>query len=303
MATTWATTTMTGWSRRRAPLALAGVAASLLGGCSTVGVLNAVEPKGGLTIIRDLAYADGPRHRLDVYAPRQAARPAPVVVFFYGGNWNSGEKAAYAFVGAALARRGYVVVIPDYRLYPEVRWPSFVEDSAKAVGWARAHTAQYGGAPDKLVLMGHSAGAYNAALLALDRRWLAAEKLDPRRDVRAVVGLAGPYDFLPLKSEELKTIFGPEAQRPATQPIAYVDGQAPPMLLATDRNDRLVDPGNSRRFADAIHAKGGRAETRVYGGVNHQLMIGAFAAPLTFLAPVLKDAAAFIDTNVGKARP
>ena len=287
-----------GWGRRTA---LAGILAGLLGGCSTVGVLNALEPKARVAITKDIAYADGPRHRLDVYAPRGARAPAPVVVFFYGGNWDSGEKAAYAFVGAALASKGYVVIIPDYRLYPEVRWPAFVEDSAKAVRWAKAHAAEYGGAPGRLVLMGHSAGAYNAALLALDRRWLAAEGLDPRRDVRAMVGLAGPYDFLPLHSEELKIIFGPEAERPLTQPITYVDGQAPPMLLATDRNDKLVDPGNSSRLADRIHAKGGMAETRVYGGiVNHQLMIGVFAAPLRFLSPVLRDAAAFIDAHTAE---
>jgi len=282
-----------GWRRRLTPLALAGV----LGGCSTTGVLNTIEPKGDVAITRDLAYAAGPRHGLDLYAPRSAKAPAPVVVFFYGGNWDSGDKGAYAFVGAALASKGYVVVIPDYRVYPQVRWPTFIEDSAKAVAWAKANVARYGGDPERLVLMGHSAGAYNAALLALDRRWLAAEGLDPRRDVRAVVGLAGPYDFLPLHSEELKIIFGPEAQRPATQPITYADGDAPPMLLATDRNDKLVDPGNSDRLAARIRSKGGEAETRVYGGVNHQLMIGVFASPLRFLAPVLRDTVAFIDAH------
>ncbi|OYX36330.1 MAG: esterase [Caulobacterales bacterium 32-69-10] len=277
---------------------LALAAAATLGGCSTTGVLNAVEPRAG-AVTRDLAYGEGPRHRLDVYAPRKAAG-APVVVFFYGGSWDSGSRGDYAFVGKALAGKGYLAVVPDYRLYPEVRYPEFIRDSARAVAWARAHAAEYGGDPARLVLMGHSAGAYNAAMLALDRRWLGEVGMDPRLHIRAMVGLAGPYDFLPLQSETLKAIFGPEAQRPATQPIAYVDGTNPPLWLAHDEGDKLVESANTTRLAAAVRAKGGPVEERYYGGLNHQLMVGVIAFPLRFLAPVLREASAFIDAQVDR---
>ena len=284
---------MPGWMKRAlAPLMMLAT----LGGCSTTGMLGAVEPKSGVAITRNLSYGEGLRRGLDVYAPKRA-KGAPVVIFFYGGSWDSGSRGLYTFVGAALAKRGYVVIIPDYRVYPEVRWPAFLEDSAQAVRWARDHAADYGGDPKRLVLMGHSAGAYNAAMLTYDKRWLAAVGMDPDKDIRAFVGLAGPYDFLPLKSEELKTIFGPEDTRPATQPIQYVSAAAPPALLVTDTADTVVDPGNVARMATAIQAKGGRAETRAYKGLGHALLIGTFASPLRGLAPAFNDACAFIDAN------
>jgi acetyl esterase/lipase len=280
---------------------LAAIAA--LGGCSTVDALNAVEPKGGLTVTHDIAYGEGSRRRLDIYAPRKtSAAPTPVVVFFYGGGWETGSKNMYGWVGAALARQGYLVLVPDYRVYPDVRCPTFLEDSARAVRWARDHAADYGGDPGRLVLMGHSAGAYNAAMLTLDHRWLGQVGMNPDRDIRAFVGLAGPYDFLPLKSEVLKTIFGPEDSRPATQPIQYVTAAAPPMLLIAPVNDTVVDPENVTRLATRIREKGGRVETRRYPRLNHATTVGALAAPLRWMAPVLKDARAFIDANTGTPR-
>ena len=165
--------------------------------------------------------------------------------------------------------------------------------------WAKDHAAEYGGDPSKLFLMGHSAGAYNAMELALDRRWLQAVDLDPTRDLSGVVGLAGPYDFLPLKSEELKVIFGPEIDRPKTQPITYVDGHNPPLFLAVDTGDKVVDPGNTTRLAAKVSAMGGSVEVKEYKGLSHALIVGAIAAPLNFLAPVLKDATAFIRERAG----
>ncbi len=287
-------------ARRSIPLVgLAGSLASALSACSTVGVLNAVEPRFGVTTTRDLAYQPGPRGGLDVYRPRQANGSAPVVVFLYGGGWDEGAKAQYAFIGDALASKGFVTFIPDYRLYPEVRWPAFLQDNANALRWVRDHAAQFGGDPRKLFLVGHSAGAYNAVMLSLDRRWLAAVGMDPRRDVSGTVGLAGPYDFLPLRSDELKSIFGPPDARPATQPINYVDGQAPPLFLATDDRDTVVDPGNTTRLADKVREHGGRVETKTYSGLSHALLLGVVAAPLRFMAPVLKDVTTFIDEHAG----
>lgn len=277
------------------------LAMGALGGCSAVDLLNAAQPKGGLTIARDRTYGDGPRAKLDVYAPQVRRPDRPVVVFFYGGGWETGAKADYAFAGAALARRGYVVLVPDYRVYPQVRWPAFLQDSAQAVRWARDHAAEYGGDPSRLVLMGHSAGAYNAAMLALDHRWLGAVGMNPDVDVRAVVGIAGPYDFLPLTSEVLKTIFGPEEGRPATQPIQYVTAAAPPMLLVAPVKDSAVDPENVTRLATRVRERGGRVETHRYPRINHALALGAVATALRWAAPVLDDTAAFIDTHAGAA--
>lgn len=283
--------------RALAPL----LAIAALGGCSTVDTLNAIEPKSGLTITRNIAYAPGARSRLDVYAPRERKPARPVVVFFYGGGWEAGAKGMYGWVGAALARQGYVVMVPDYRIYPEVRWPTFLDDCAQAVRWARDHAADYGGDPSRLVLMGHSAGAYNAAMLSLDHRWLGEVGMNPDTDIKAFVGLAGPYDFLPLQSDVLKTIFGPEETRPATQPIQYVTAAAPPMLLIAPEKDTVVDPENVTRLATRIREKGGRVETRRYPRLNHALTVGAVAAPLRWLAPVLKDSTAFINRQTGQS--
>ncbi len=167
----------------------------LLHFCSPTPALNALAPHDGLTLTGDIAYADGPRHTLDVYAPRPAATPAPVLVFFYGGGWSSGAKAMYRFIGAAMAARGMLVVIPDYRLHPEVSFPAFMDDMVAAVAWAHANAAKFGGDPHRLFLMGHSAGGQIAALLALDAGYLRSAALSPERDVCGVIGLAAPYDY------------------------------------------------------------------------------------------------------------
>jgi acetyl esterase/lipase len=267
---------------------------STVAGCSATTALNVLQPRGGVSVARDLAYAPGPRGRLDVYRPAQASGHTPVVVFFYGGSWDSGAKADYVFAGEALARQGFVTIIPDYRVYPNARWPDFLRDNARAVAWAKTHAHDYGGDAGRIFLMGHSAGAYDAVMLAEDRRWLGEIGLDPRRDIKGVVGLAGPYDFLPLHSAELNEIFGPSAQQPDTQPINHVNAFAPPLFLATDTADRVVNPGNTERMSAKVKTAGGQVETKAYKGLNHALIVGALAKPLSSLAPVLADAANFI---------
>lgn len=275
--------------------ALAGLPLLLAGGCSPVGMLNALAPDCFLA--RSIPYGDGPRHSLDVYAPPNDAAlraPCPVVLFLYGGSWDSGEKARYRFVGAALSAVGFVVVIPDYRVYPEVTYPAFLEDCAAALAWTRRNAARFGGSTEPPFMMGHSAGAYNAAMLALDPRWLGRVGLSPRRDLRGMVGLAGPYDFLPLGTEELRRIFAPGQPLGTTQPIAHVDGRNPPMLLLAGDRDRIVRPSNTVRLAARIREAGGPVEHRIYPGIGHNEIIGAFAAPLRFLAPSLRDSASFM---------
>jgi acetyl esterase/lipase len=267
-------------------------------GFSAADLLNLWPSAGRGPRAEALRYGDAPRQMLDVYRPRHATR-APLAVFFYGGSWQNGSRELYAFLGRALAAQGIVTVVPDYTLYPEARFPGFLEDAARAVAFAREHASSWGADPQRLVLMGHSAGAYMAAMLAFDRQWLAQAGLDAHRDVAALVGLAGPYDFLPIESRVLQTIFG-GPDRPETQPITFVTGREAPALLVSAQRDTLVDPGNTQRFAARIREFGGRVEERAYGRVNHFTLIGAFAPGLRLLAPVMRDVDDFIWRITGR---
>jgi acetyl esterase/lipase len=274
--------------------------ALFLAGCSPAAPLNFLAWRHGIEITRSVAYGEGARRTLDVYRPNAAAA-APVIVFFYGGSWQSGHKETYLFVAAALARRGFVTVVPDYRVYPQVRYPDFLEDSARAVRWAKDNASRFGGDPNNLFVMGHSAGAYIVAMLALDDRWLEKVDLAPDRDIAGLIGISGPYDFLPLHDGTLKVIFG-GANDPATQPISYVLPGAPPALLVTGARDDTVDPGNSSRLAARLRSAGDNATVVDYAWVGHLGIIGAFALPLRFLAPVLRDVDAFITQTALRRR-
>ncbi len=254
-------------------LCLLGVAA-----CSGTGVLNALTPRSGYAIHRDLVFDTATGLALDLYVPA-GARAAPVAVFFYGGSWQDGRRADYRFVGEALARQGMVVAIPDYRLYPAVRFPAFLHDAARAVAWTQAHAAEHGGDGRMLVLIGHSAGAYNAAMLTLDPSYLRQAGVD-RAAVRGMIGLAGPYDFLPLRDPALQDIFAPAGDLRLSQPITYVDGHNPPMLLIHGRDDRQVSPGNTARLAARVGQAGGPVSVRLYDRMSHVFAVANLAAPL-----------------------
>jgi len=272
------------------------LAAGLLSAaCSPARVLNGFAAAGSpVQRVRDLPYGEGPRRTLDVYRPPPGdGRPKPVLVFFYGGAWSSGEKATYPFAALALAGRGFVTVVPDYRLVPEVRYPAFLQDNAAAVRWARDNAARYGGDPDRIVLVGHSAGAYNAAMLALDPRWLEAAGA-PRTAVRAWAGLAGPYDFLPLDDPASIAAFGGTPDLRSTQPVNHVDRRDPPAFLAHGLDDRRVDPRHTRELTGRLQAAGVPVETRLYPGVSHTGLVLALSAPFRGRAPLLNELAAFL---------
>jgi acetyl esterase/lipase len=245
---------------------------------------------------RSVAYAEHSRNMLDVYWPADVVA-APVVIFFYGGAWRSGNKWLYRYVGKALARRGHVAVVPDYRIYPEVCYPDFLEDGALVVRWVKDNAQRFGGDPEKVFLKGHSAGAHIAAMLAIDARWLQKVGLTPGSDIAGLIGIAGPYDYMPLRDEILKVIFG-GADRPETQPIFYVSPGAPPALLITGGRDRLVEAGNSTRLAARLRAAGNAATVLTYRRVGHYMIIAALAPLLRFLVPVLRDVDAFIFNTV-----
>lgn len=251
---------------------------------------------GARLLLADQPYGRGPRQSLDIWVPEDAKADdrLPVVVFFYGGGWDSGERDSYGFAGRALAQQGFVVVISDYRLVPKAHWPDFIEDSAAAVAWTHEHIAKLGGDPDRIALMGHSAGAYNAAMLALDPQWLRAAKSDPSI-VRGVAGLAGPYDFLPLeKGGRGDRAMGKVKPIERTQPIHFARGDAPPLWLATGDEDDTVRPRNSQNLAAAIEKAGGQVTLRIYPGMGHTGIVMALAAPFRSKGPVLEEATDFL---------
>ena len=249
----------------------------LLAGCTTLelGAVNAIELGGGYRRESDLAYGTHPRQRLDVYLPAApATAPRPLVVFVHGGRWSSGSKNLYRFVAAGLAERGIVVVVPNYRLYPEVRMAAAAADVAQAIAWAEHAAARYGADPAGGIVMGHSAGAQLAALVATDQRWVAAAGGTP---VRALVGLAGPYDFLPLTDDDLKDYFGPPDRYPASQPVNFVDAASAPALLVHGRADTTTRPRNTESFAAQLRASGVPVEVRLLPDEDHTAILKRFA--------------------------
>ena len=261
-------------------------------GCSKYEILDAIVPRGGERTL-NVAYGDQPRQRLDVYRSRPTTRRAPVVVFFYGGDWRSGSKAGYRFVAQALTSHGYLAIIPDYRLYPDVTFPGFVEDGALAVRWARDHAQQFGGDPDKLFLMGHSAGAHIAAMLTLDRHYLDDAGVT-REAILGTVGLSGPYNFV-LRDQDAPVFRLASATKPAPQmqPITFTDGTAPPMLLIHGAKDTIVDPKNTPELAAAIRAQGGHVQTISYSKRGHPDIALSLAWGFRWLAPTLDDTLTF----------
>lgn len=238
-----------------------------------------------------IAYADGPRHKLDIYAPEQRGAPAPVVFFIYGGGWNRGERSDYQFVGRALAARGFVTVIADYRLVPEVTYPGFLEDSANALRWVQDNIASYGGDPYRLFLAGHSAGAYNAVMLALDPSF--RQEYGVTIPIVAVAALSGPYDFYPFEYDEVRNAFGSAANPEGTQPMNLVTSESPPMYLATGTTDPIVRMQNTERFADRLRQQGVWVTTKYYEGFGHMEPVIAMGALWRWRMPVLDDMVAF----------
>jgi acetyl esterase/lipase len=286
-------------------LIVSGAAAASLiaaAGCSPLGAFNAVAGRdpGGERIAEGVAYGGHPRQRLDVYAPAARNGKLPIVLFIYGGSWNSGDRRDYAFVGHALASRGFLVVIPDYRLVPEVVFPGFVEDAARAARWIVDNAAGLGADPARVALMGHSAGAYTAAMLALDTRWLAAAEVQRRR-IRAFVGLAGPYDFLPYDVNATRAAFGAWPRPRETQPVAFARADAPASLLLSGDADRTVRPRNSVALADVLRGAGASAAVKLYPAVDHAGVLLALSVRLRDHAPVLEDVTAFLERRMRSA--
>ena len=261
--------------------------------CSPLALLNALGPRdgGARRVARDIAYGDDARQVLDLFAPTGQG-PWPVLVLFYGGGWDSGDKAHYAWAAQALAARGFVVALPDYRLVPEVHFPAFVEDAALATARVGEIVREFGGDPARLGVIGQSAGAHLALMITLDRRYMAA--VGPPGLIKAAVGLAGPYDFLPFDVPASVNAFGRAADPTLTQPVTFARADAPPLWLGHGTADVVVHAEDTTILCQRMRAVGGRCEFKLYPGLNHADLISTFSPLFRKKAPVLDDAAAFL---------
>jgi acetyl esterase/lipase len=273
----------------------AALFASVVAGCSNVVFLLANAPTafGSFERHRDLAYGEDPRQRLDVYAPRQAAN-RPVVIFWYGGSWTHGSKANYRFVGAALAERGFVTVIPDYRLYPAVAFPAFCEDGAHALAWVEAHAREFGGDPQRIVLMGHSAGAHMAAFIAYNHAF--DEKAGAQtKSIVGLVGLSGPYALVP-DTDVLRATFPAPYTAADWQPVRFVDGRSPPTLLLHGLADKEVRPKHAIALNDALVRNHIRVQMKLYPHGRHGDTVAPFALLARHRSTAYADSVAFIES-------
>ena len=237
--------------------------------------------------------------RLDIWGPNDLNRaPLPVVIFWYGGGWAKGDRPSYAFAGRALAKAGFIVVIPDYRKVPQVHFPAFLDDGAEAVAWTQDNIAQYRGDPARVAVMGHSAGAWQAVMLALDAKRLAAAGADPAI-IKAGVGLSGPYDFHPFTSDRAIAAFSKWPRAAETQPITFAREDAPPLLLVTSDGDETVRPKNAVNLAARLRELGAPVEVKNYGPLDHEEVVMALSVPFRSKGPVLADSVAFLKARLG----
>lgn len=238
--------------------------------------------------------------RLDIWGNADPAVAKPVLIFFYGGGWVNGDRTSYGWAARAYASRGFIVVVPDYRKVPQVHFPAFIEDGAEAVKWTRDNIAKFGGDPNRIVMVGHSAGAHLTAMLTLDRRWLA--RVGASDTIKAAVGLSGPYDFHLTTSVRARAAMGQWPRPEETQPINFVRADAPPMLLITG-DDNTVPPRNAERLTARLKAVGAVAEEKVYPGLGHEDVALALSLPYRGKAPVLDDSVAFLNAQLAKRVP
>ncbi len=290
------------FAHRSLAFAGGGLALIALAACSPAGLLNGISRLTGDTgtrvAARGVSFGGNPRQKLDVYVPTKAAAGAklPVVIFFYGGGWVDGARSDYGFAARAFAARGYVAILPDYRLVPQVRFPAFIQDGALAVKWARDHAAEFGGDPARIAVAGHSAGAYIGAMLALDRHYLSDIGIDPKI-IRAAALLSGPYDFYPFTEIRGRDAMGQWPRPEETQPISFARADAPPMLLMHGTADTVVRPYNSQKLAAKLKALGAPVELRLYPGKSHVDTIKSLSPAFRGSTPALADSIVFLDRH------
>jgi acetyl esterase/lipase len=266
------------------------------GGAFALGIMDpfnvgAAMDGGAKQVANGIPYGAGPRKVLDVYAPEKLSGPAPVLFFIYGGGWDHGDRGDYQFVGRAFASRGFIVVIPDYRLYPQVKYPDFLDDNAQAMRWVQDNIAQYGGDTDRVFMAGHSAGAYNAVMLALDDSYF--HDAGVTLSIRGVAALSGPYDFYPFEYAEVQNSFGSAPNPQGTQPVNLVAPDDPPMFLASGTHDPIVRIQNTQNLARLLRAQGNWVTEKYYDGLGHMDVVFSLGAMWRWRAPIFDDMLAF----------
>lgn len=238
--------------------------------------------QNGAELKATISTGEHPAQKLTVWGPetRDAAdAPLPVLIFAHGGGWRSGDPVDYGFVGRAFVPEGFIVVLAGYRLGEDGVFPGMLEDTASVIAWTHEEIAAYGGDPDRIILAGHSAGAYNVVMVGLEEQWLGRRGLSTT-DIAGVVGMAGPYDFLPLGRDSTQAAFGHVEDPVITQPTAHVRADGPQMLLIQGEQDDLVRPRNARILSEALVEAGGHAQTVFYPEMGHNGPLLSFAAPL-----------------------
>jgi acetyl esterase/lipase len=269
----------------------------LLSGCSPLAYVN-FQVSRSLQTAKDIAYGNEAGQLLDVYTRSDTASKG-VIIFVHGGYWDTGTKNDYPFLADSFTELGYTTVVVGYRLVPTVTFPEYVEDIALAVKWTVDNIGDYGGNPEKLFLMGHSAGAHLASLVSFDERYLLKYGLT-QNVLSGFIGLAGPYNFLPVAPDDVRSIaaLGPLETYPDTQPINFVDKADPPAFLGYTPEDRTVNPNNTISFAAKIREVGGEVSEHDYDGVSHVTILGAVArASRFFNKAILEDITAFLEAN------
>jgi len=270
---------------------LLSVITGLLVGCSPLEILNATVDQNGYSSSLNRVYGNDDRQRLDVHVPHDVSDNTDVVIFYYGGRWQYGSKDEYAFVVDALTSKGLVTVIPDYRLYPDVDWHEFVRDGAHAYDWVYRNIARFKGNPQRIFIMGHSAGAHISAMVAVNEALL---KQGIKRPC-GFMGLAGPYDFLPIDQADVRRVFSSAHDLQVTQPITFVNAGDPAMLLMHGKDDTIVKPGNSTRLAERIRQSGGHVEVKLYENTDHIDILLSLSSTFRFYTPALQDTVAFMN--------
>ena len=270
----------------------------LLSSCSSISFLAANTPAsfGNYSRLANLAYADQPRNKLDVFVPLEKRIDSPIIIFVHGGGWYDGDKDEYKFVGAAFAEQGYVAVLPNYGLYPHVKSPTFLQDIAESIAWVRTHATEWGGDANRIYLVGHSAGAQIAMMVALDNQYLRQVGGDSHW-ISGVIGLAGPYDFIPFTFPYMNDLFGPPERFAESQPVNYVRADAPPLLLIHGLQDHTVAPTNTRSLYDAMTQVHGNVQVEYFDNATHSDLVAAFSFLRNRKPPVMQDIRRFIDQH------
>lgn len=277
-------------------MGLLQITTALLGffapGSSPAMLLNLTVPRSTYRVHRDIPYGEGPRRKFDLYLPKQFTPPAPVVLFFYGGAFRAGRKEEYRVVGEALASKGIVTAVADYRIFPEGHFPDFLEDGARAFAAVHARIAEFGGDPSRIFLCGHSAGAYISVMLASNPAYLEAANAHLSH-IRGVIALAGRYHELPLGDSIAHEIFRGPA-RPETRPATYIDGKRPPTLFLAGAHDSSEVLESHRLLAAHLREKDSQVEQRTYPKVGHMGIMVALAPGFRGLAPLRDDIVRFV---------